>query len=86
MQIGIWELLVIGLILLLLFGRGKVSELMGDVGKGISSFKKGLTEGGAKPADAPAPPPAADPVPPALISPPAPPVAAKPEAPQPPKG
>jgi sec-independent protein translocase protein TatA len=40
-----WHWIVVGAILLLLFGgRGKVSELMGDFAKGIKSFKKGLTE------------------------------------------
>lgn len=38
------QLLLVLLIVVLLFGRGKISELMGDVAKGIKSFKKGLTE------------------------------------------
>ena len=38
-------LLVIAVIVLVLFGKGKVSSLMGEVGKGITSFKKGMTEG-----------------------------------------
>lgn len=38
------HLLLILLIVLILFGRGKISELMGDFGRGISSFKKGLAE------------------------------------------
>jgi sec-independent protein translocase protein TatA len=67
MHIGIWELLVVGLILLLLFGKGQVSAIMGDLAKGITSFKKGLS-GEAKPAE-PAPP--ATPAPPvAAIAPP----------------
>lgn len=37
---SIWHWIVVGIIVLLLFGRGKVSELMGDVAKGIKSFKK----------------------------------------------
>ena len=42
---SIWHLLILGSIALVLFGgRGKVSDLMGDFGKGISSFKKGLAE------------------------------------------
>ena len=42
---SIWHLLILAAIALVLFGgRGKVSDLMGDFGKGISSFKKGLTE------------------------------------------
>lgn len=38
------QLLLVLLIVVLLFGRGKISELMGDVAKGIKSFKKGLSE------------------------------------------
>jgi sec-independent protein translocase protein TatA len=42
---GIWHWLILGAVALVLFGgRGKVSDLMGDFGKGINSFKKGLTE------------------------------------------
>ncbi len=41
---GFWQILVIILLLVLLFGRGKISELMGDVAKGIKSFKKGITD------------------------------------------
>ena len=44
MHIGFTELLLIGIIVVLFFGRGKVSELMGDVARGIKSFKKGLAE------------------------------------------
>lgn len=46
MSIGIWQVVIIGVIVVLLFGRGKISELMGDVAKGINSFKKGLAEDG----------------------------------------
>jgi len=42
---SIWHILILALIALVLFGgRGKVSDLMGDFGKGINSFKKGLSE------------------------------------------
>ncbi|HYF56254.1 MAG TPA: twin-arginine translocase TatA/TatE family subunit [Salinarimonas sp.] len=41
---SIWHWLVVGVIVLLLFGRGKVSEMMGDVAKGIKAFKKGMAE------------------------------------------
>ena len=41
-QIGIWQIVIIAVVVVLLFGRGKISELMGDVAKGITSFKKGL--------------------------------------------
>jgi len=39
--VSIWHWIVVGVVVLLLFGRGKVSELMGDVAKGIKAFKKG---------------------------------------------
>jgi sec-independent protein translocase protein TatA len=41
---SIWHWVVVGILVVLLFGRGKVSELMGDVAKGIKAFKKGMTE------------------------------------------
>ena len=44
MTVGIMEWMLIGVVVVLFFGRGKVSELMGDVAKGIKSFKKGLAE------------------------------------------
>ncbi len=43
-SIGIWQVAIVGLIILVLFGRGRISEMMGDFGKGISSFKKGMSE------------------------------------------
>ena len=42
--IGIWQILIVALVVLILFGRGRISEMMGDFGKGISSFKKGMSE------------------------------------------
>ncbi|SNY93646.1 sec-independent protein translocase protein TatA [Cohaesibacter sp. ES.047] len=42
-QIGIWQIVIVAVVVVLLFGRGKIPELMGDVAKGINSFKKGLT-------------------------------------------
>ncbi len=42
--VSIWHWIVVGIVVMLLFGRGKVSELMGDVAKGIKSFKKGMAE------------------------------------------
>jgi sec-independent protein translocase protein TatA len=43
--LSMWHILILGAIVLVLFGgRGKVSDLMGDFGKGINSFKKGLAE------------------------------------------
>lgn len=44
-NIGIPGLLLIAVVVLVLFGRGKVSSLMGEVGKGITAFKKGVKEG-----------------------------------------
>ena len=41
---SIWKIAIIGGIVMVLFGRGKVSELMGDVAKGIKSFKRGMAE------------------------------------------
>ncbi len=42
---SVWHILILAAIALVLFGgRGKVSDLMGDFGKGINSFKKGLSE------------------------------------------
>ncbi|MDP2130967.1 MAG: twin-arginine translocase TatA/TatE family subunit [Erythrobacter sp.] len=69
MGIGWPQLLIIALIVLVLFGRGRIAEMMGDFGKGISSFKKGMSEtdepapkarieppaNGAPPAETPAP-------------------------------
>ena len=48
MSIGPWQIIIIVLLLVLLFGRGKISELMGDVAKGIKSFKKGIAEDAVK--------------------------------------
>jgi sec-independent protein translocase protein TatA len=44
MSIGFWQIVIVVLLLVLLFGRGKISDLMGDVAKGIKSFKKGMSE------------------------------------------
>ncbi len=43
-QIGIWQIVIVAVVIVLLFGRGKISDLMGDVAKGINSFKKGLND------------------------------------------
>jgi sec-independent protein translocase protein TatA len=48
---SIWHWAIVILIVVLLFGRGKISDLMGDVAKGIKSFKKGLTEEDSATAD-----------------------------------
>ena len=44
-NIGLPGLLLIAVVVLVLFGRGKISSLMGEVGKGITSFKKGVADG-----------------------------------------
>ena len=41
---SIWHWLVVGIVILLLFGKGRFSDMMGDVAKGIKSFKKGMSE------------------------------------------
>jgi sec-independent protein translocase protein TatA len=41
---SLWHWLVVGIIVLLLFGKGRFSDMMGDVAKGIKSFKKGMAE------------------------------------------
>ena len=42
MSIGIWQIAIVVILVVLLFGRGKISSLMGDVAEGIKSFKKGM--------------------------------------------
>ena len=42
MSIGFWQIAIVVILVVLLFGRGKISSLMGDVAKGIKSFKKGV--------------------------------------------
>jgi sec-independent protein translocase protein TatA len=44
-SLSIWHWLIVGAVLLLVFGgRGKISEMMGDVAKGIKAFKKGMSD------------------------------------------
>ncbi len=60
---SLWHWIIVLIVVLLLFGRGRVSEIMGDFGKGIKSFKAGLSEDD-KPASPPqAQIPVADPAP-----------------------
>lgn len=54
-----WHWILVAIVVLLLFGRGKISEFMGDAAKGIKAFKKGLAEED-KPETPPAPAPAAE--------------------------
>jgi sec-independent protein translocase protein TatA len=44
MSIGFWQIAIVVVLVVLLFGRGKISDLMGDVAKGIKSFKKGISD------------------------------------------
>ena len=44
MSIGFWQIAIVVVLVVLLFGRGKISSLMGDVAKGIKSFKKGMSD------------------------------------------
>ena len=41
---SIWHWLVVGLVIMVFFGKGRFSDMMGDVAKGIKSFKKGMAE------------------------------------------
>ncbi|MBA4763986.1 twin-arginine translocase TatA/TatE family subunit [Qipengyuania huizhouensis] len=50
MSLGPWQLVIIAILILVLFGRGRISEMMGDFGKGIKSFKQGMNEDDTKPA------------------------------------
>ena len=58
-SVSIWHWIVVGIVIMLMFGRGKVSDLMADVAKGIKSFKKGMAEDETAPAAQPANPAAA---------------------------
>ena len=44
MGISFWQIAIVIVLVVLLFGRGKISSLMGDVAKGIKSFKKGMSD------------------------------------------
>ena len=63
---SIWHWLIVGILVLLLFGRGRFSEMMGDVAKGLKSFKKGMAEEDERPQTML--PPAAPSVPPQPIA------------------
>lgn len=54
--LSLWHWLVVGIIILLLFGKGRFSDMMGDVARGLKSFKKGISDDDEQPA-APPPPP-----------------------------
>ena len=44
MGLSVWQLAIVAVLILILFGRGRISEMMGDFGKGIKSFKQGMNE------------------------------------------
>ena len=46
---SLWHWLVVIILVLLLFGRGRISDMMGDIGKGLKSFKQGMAEDENKP-------------------------------------
>ncbi len=56
-SMSIWHWLVVGILVLLLFGKGRFSSMMGDVAQGIKSFKKGMAEEEAPPQKLEAAPP-----------------------------
>lgn len=61
-SIGPWQIIIVVLLVVLLFGRGKISDMMGDVAKGIKSFKKGITDDDADADPKPIESASADPV------------------------
>jgi sec-independent protein translocase protein TatA len=64
MGLSLPHLIILAIVVLVLFGRGRISEMMGDFGKGIKSFKQGMSEeDAARDAQVQAPPPAQIPPP-----------------------
>ena len=55
-SLSIWHWIVVIAVVLLLFGRGKISELMGDVAQGIKAFKKGMSDDETAKTETPADP------------------------------
>jgi sec-independent protein translocase protein TatA len=51
---GVWGIVVVAVVVILLFGRGKISGLMGEVASGIKAFRGGLKDGGGGDDEAPA--------------------------------
>ena len=51
MGISFWQIAVVVVLVVLLFGRGKISSLMGEVAKGIKSFKKGMSDDNSSDSD-----------------------------------
>jgi len=52
---SIWHWLILAIVVMLLFGKGRLSDIMGDAAKGIKSFKKGLAEEEEQPINRPSP-------------------------------
>ena len=63
MGLSLPHLVILAIVVLVLFGRGRISEMMGDFGKGIKSFKQGMSEEEAARDAAVTPPPAQIPPP-----------------------
>lgn len=89
--LSLWHWIIVLLVVLILFGRGRISEIMGDFGKGIKSFKEGIhEESGDRHTAAPVTPPVqiaphqvvADPIVPPVVTPAAPVAAPAPASPQ----
>ena len=55
-SMSIWHWVIVALVVMLLFGKGRISDMMGDLAKGIKSFKQGMADDPVPPADAHAPP------------------------------
>lgn len=53
--LGLWEILIILVIVLVIFGAGKLPKVMGDLGAGIRNFKAGMNDGGVAKDEPPAP-------------------------------
>lgn len=49
MGLSVWHLLIVALVIIVLFGRGRIAEMMGDFGKGIKNFKEGIREEDERP-------------------------------------
>ncbi len=63
-SMSIWHWLIVALVVLLLFGKGRISDIMGETAKGIKAFKKGMSDEDAPPASRQVTnAPAADPAP-----------------------
>ncbi|WP_199555157.1 twin-arginine translocase TatA/TatE family subunit [Sandaracinobacteroides hominis] len=57
-SMSLWHWVIVALVVLLLFGKGRISDMMGDLAKGIKSFKKGLAEDDISGTTTPQAPPA----------------------------